>query len=189
MAPGRKLGSKKRLKKKTPVASDATKPLTVRAKRKVARKKKAKIAAKGIGKSKVFPMAEPYQWVKGPAGKFIGAGGGNTKKRISAAWSLSKILKLQITEPANRIPLIKAKAIALGLDPARTTIGAVLAASVVCEVAMGDGTIFKEVMQRLEGKVKDELSVSGPPAVQFVFNKAKAPPKDAPDKDDDDSGC
>jgi len=26
-------------------------------------------------------------------------------------------------------------------------------------------------------------------AVQFVFNKAKAPPKDAPDKDDDDSGC
>ena len=122
------------------------------AKKKGATKKKAKPKAKATAtpaqKKARDQNTRAYRWKPGQSG--------NPKGRPVGNVSLAKTMRDQLNERASLVPAIRAKAERLGLDPMRTTIGAVLVLSMIYDAALeGNATVAKEIMQRIDGIVVD----------------------------------
>jgi hypothetical protein len=85
--------------------------------------------------------------------------------------TLTKLLKDLLDEPASQVPLITQMSGRLGLDPASTSIGAVLATSLIANAIKGNVAAIKEVFNRVEGRVAMRVEVVDPSEVIGDINE------------------
>lgn len=111
-------------------------------------RQRAKDKALGVDRLK------PYQFKKGVV---YNPNGAKVKEK-----NLSRLLEDIMDEPAVNVPLICQICNHLGLDPKETTIGAVLAASLVAKGCKGDVNAIKEIFNRVEGRVAVRVEMVDP---------------------------
>jgi len=137
--------------------SDKGKPTTLKGKalnltdRRVSAQARAKALALGC------ENIRPYQFKKGVVY--------NPKGQPVKEKSLTRIMRDIMTEAAVNIPLICQICNHLGLDPEQTTIGAVLASSLVAKGCQGKVEAIKEILNRVEGRVAMRVEMVDPSEV------------------------
>lgn len=121
----------------------------------------------GKRRKKIPESIRPYQWVKGRSG--------NPAGRPPGIKSLAKMYKDQLNEPASRVPAIAARAIDLGLDPDKTSMGAVLSLAQIYEAILGRHNAAKDVADRVDNYLNRGLSrhqiVSLAEAITDIINQ------------------
>lgn len=93
---------------------------------------------------KLVAASKPYHWKKGQSG--------NPKGGPKKETTLAKILRDQLQELAVNVPEINARALALNLDPKRTTIGSVLTQSIIGKAVEGNASATKDIMDRVDAQ-------------------------------------
>lgn len=108
------------------------------------------LKSKPRGNPNAAEVSAPYRWKPGQSGNPKGAPKGPRK--------LAQLMRKQLHEPASVCPPVKVIADELGLDPEHTTIGSVLTMRLILDGMNGNGPIAKEILNRIDGVLKDALS-------------------------------
>lgn len=90
-----------------------------------------------------------YQWKPGQSG--------NPTGRPKGKVSLTQIVRELIDEPASLCPPVKAWAREIGLDPDKTSMGAVVAARIIVGACDGESGWMQELFNRIDGKVAERI--------------------------------
>jgi hypothetical protein len=113
-------------------------------------KEEKNVKVKGTDKLEQEPFRS-YYWKKGQSG--------NPKGRPANVKFLSEILKAQLLESADLCKETRVLALKLGLNARASTIGGVLVLSMIVQACKGDGTIAKEIFNRIEGALKYAFTI------------------------------
>jgi hypothetical protein len=115
----------------------------------------------------------PYRWTKGQSG--------NPSGRPPGIKSLTKLYRQQLDEPAHLVPAIADRAKLLGLNPSRTTIGAVLSLSQIHEAILGKANAAKDIADRVDAAANKTLNriqiVSLAEAIADIINQEVRDPQ------------
>jgi hypothetical protein len=101
------------------------------------------------GNPNVAEAGKPYRWKKGQSGNPNGVKAGYQ--------TMAKRFRNSLDKKASKIPALKARCKELGMCASKSTIGEVLAMSLIVDAIGGGVQSAQEVLNRSDGKIREIL--------------------------------